>query len=81
MNDLTGGPLLCPKCERPARPSPFLDDDHVRCLCCNRPWIGCPCTPAPEGECQAIDASLPYVFDWQDEPPDRHRPIRRFDAR
>ena len=53
---------FCPACARPILPEDgeriaegfdlFLED--IRCSCCERPWIACPCTPVSEGECKSI---------------------------
>ena len=60
---------FCPACGRPViRKDIFYDLDEqdiddidlrdVRCSCCDRPWIACPCTPATEGECGAIISDI-----------------------
>ncbi len=55
---------FCPACGRPVMSPEFSDEDResdsfnyesVRCSCCRRPWIACPCTPAIEGECRSIN--------------------------
>jgi hypothetical protein len=28
--------------------------EEIRCSCCERPFIACPCTPVEEGDCRAI---------------------------
>jgi len=57
----------CPACARPIGEAEFLSEDpatkgydleSVRCSCCERPWIACPCTPASEGSCRAIESHL-----------------------
>ena len=63
--DEVGDFRFCPACGRPViRKSMFYDLDEqdiddidlqeVRCSCCDRPWIACPCTPVTEGECKSI---------------------------
>jgi hypothetical protein len=60
---------FCPACGRPIMESEFTSEDsnseffnfeEVRCSCCERPWIACPCTPVWQGECSSI------VHDMQD---------------
>ena len=55
---------FCPSCGRPViRKGLFYDLDkqdideidlrEIRCSCCDRPWIACPCTPAVEEKCRS----------------------------
>lgn len=54
---------FCPSCGRPVMKPEFASEnidselfnfEDIRCSCCERPWIACPCTPATEGECRSI---------------------------
>lgn len=57
---------FCPACGRPVKRKDILYDlneqdiDEVDlieiiCSCCERPWVACPCTPASDGKCRAIN--------------------------
>jgi hypothetical protein len=61
--DEVGRWRFCPACGRPLMAPEFASEDQdseafnfedIRCSCCARPWIACPCTPAAEGECRSI---------------------------
>lgn len=54
---------FCPACGRPLMSPVFAIEDQdsaefdyeaIRCSCCERPWIACPCAPAGEGECLSV---------------------------
>jgi hypothetical protein len=59
----------CPACGRPIMDGPIVDFrdyfgergssavdmlEEIRCSCCERPFIACPCTPVEEGDCRSV---------------------------
>lgn len=79
---------FCPACGRPVVRGDGLltrsedpDGDYVfedvRCSCCNRPWIACPCTPASEGACTSTTSGIAIMMRAMDNAEIRARAILR----
>jgi hypothetical protein len=49
-----GRPIMSPEFDSEDPESDSFDFESIRCSCCERPWIACPCTPISEGECRSI---------------------------
>ena len=71
--DEVGKWRFCPACGRPLMELKFDSEDQdnesfnfedIRCSCCERPWIACPCTPAEESEVRAYVERLEKVIDY-----------------
>lgn len=60
--DEVGLARYCPACARPLIYSGYgidIDDfENQICSCCERPWEGCPCSPAELGPCTAVISEL-----------------------